>query len=154
MYNLMRLEAIIWWIIYKIIDNVLFHFWRTPCPSLVFVFFLIKGLVSNIAWASFDVNRLEAAVLDLAADDSGGLQKQKTTYHWDKVWNIDDFLLLNQSLFLSLSVPLYFFFKYFGSHWWQRSKKYIKLNNGDRVTASGKVLSSTHAVLTCIWRIE
>jgi ATP-dependent RNA helicase DDX54/DBP10 len=23
--------------------------------------------------------------LDLVADDSGGLQKQKTVYHWDKV---------------------------------------------------------------------
>ncbi|CDP20903.1 unnamed protein product [Coffea canephora] len=49
-------------------------------------------------------NRLEAAVLDLVADDSGGLVKQKSAYHWDK-----------------------------------RSKKYIKLNNGERVTASGKV---------------
>lgn len=29
--------------------------------------------------------RLEAAVLDLVADDSGGLQKQKQVYHWDKV---------------------------------------------------------------------
>ncbi|XP_028098570.1 uncharacterized protein LOC114298234 [Camellia sinensis] len=47
--------------------------------------------------------RLEAAVLDLVADDSGGMQKQKSRFHWDK-----------------------------------RSKKYIKLNNGDRVTASGK----------------
>lgn len=49
-------------------------------------------------------NRLEAAVLDLVADDSEGLVKQKSAYHWDK-----------------------------------RSKKYIKLNNGERVTASGKV---------------
>ncbi|XP_015582528.1 putative DEAD-box ATP-dependent RNA helicase 29 isoform X2 [Ricinus communis] len=52
----------------------------------------------------FGSNRLEAAVLDLVADDSGGMQKQKTVYHWDK-----------------------------------RGKKYIKLNNGERVTASGKV---------------
>ncbi|KAK9271353.1 hypothetical protein L1049_026943 [Liquidambar formosana] len=52
----------------------------------------------------FGSNRLEAAVLDLVADDGGGLQKQKSVYHWDK-----------------------------------RSKKYIKLNNGERVTASGKV---------------
>jgi ATP-dependent RNA helicase DDX54/DBP10 len=52
----------------------------------------------------FRSNRIDAAVLDLVADDSGGLQKQKTAYHWDK-----------------------------------RSKKYVKLNNGDRVTASGKV---------------
>ncbi|XP_009798712.1 putative DEAD-box ATP-dependent RNA helicase 29 isoform X1 [Nicotiana sylvestris] len=51
----------------------------------------------------FESNRLDAAVLDLVADDKNGLHKQKTTYHWDK-----------------------------------RSKKYIKLNNGDRVTASGK----------------
>ncbi|KAI3693154.1 hypothetical protein L6452_32985 [Arctium lappa] len=29
--------------------------------------------------------RLESSVLDLAADDSGGLQKQKSSYHWDKV---------------------------------------------------------------------
>lgn len=35
-----------------------------------------------------DVNyasRLENAVLDLVADDSEGLQKQKAVYHWDKV---------------------------------------------------------------------
>lgn len=49
-------------------------------------------------------SRLDAAVLDLVADDSSGLQKQKSVYHWDK-----------------------------------KSKKYIKLNNGDRVTASGKI---------------
>ncbi|KAJ3677498.1 hypothetical protein LUZ60_003222 [Juncus effusus] len=47
---------------------------------------------------------LDAAVLDLVADDSSSLHKQKTQYHWDK-----------------------------------RSKKYIKLNNGDRVTATGKI---------------
>ncbi|KAH7519708.1 hypothetical protein FEM48_Zijuj08G0065900 [Ziziphus jujuba var. spinosa] len=52
----------------------------------------------------FDSNRLESAVLDLVADDSAGMRKQKSVYHWDK-----------------------------------RSKKYIKLNNGERVTASGKV---------------
>ncbi|RVW21149.1 putative DEAD-box ATP-dependent RNA helicase 29 [Vitis vinifera] len=50
------------------------------------------------------IYRLEAAVLDLVADDSSGLQKQKSVYHWDK-----------------------------------RGKKYIKLNNGERVTASGKI---------------
>ncbi|KAK4387352.1 putative DEAD-box ATP-dependent RNA helicase 29 [Sesamum angolense] len=33
----------------------------------------------------FESNRLEAAVLDLNADNSEGLQKQKSTYHWDKV---------------------------------------------------------------------
>ncbi|CAN4087151.1 unnamed protein product [Withania somnifera] len=52
----------------------------------------------------FESNRLDAAVLDLVADDKNGLQKQKVSYHWDK-----------------------------------RSKKFIKLNNGDRVTASGKI---------------
>ncbi|CAI9108898.1 OLC1v1008601C2 [Oldenlandia corymbosa var. corymbosa] len=52
----------------------------------------------------FEPNRLEAAVMDLVADDKEGLIKQKSSYHWDK-----------------------------------RSKKYIKLNNGERVTASGKV---------------
>jgi ATP-dependent RNA helicase DDX54/DBP10 len=52
----------------------------------------------------FESNRLEAAVLDLTADDGGGMQKQQSSYHWDK-----------------------------------RSKKYVKLNNGDRVTASGKI---------------
>lgn len=57
-------------------------------------------------------DRLEAAVLDLAADDAGGLQKQKTRYHWDK-----------------------------------RSKKYIKLNNGDRVTASGKIKTESGAIV-------
>ncbi|VFR00280.1 unnamed protein product [Cuscuta campestris] len=52
----------------------------------------------------FVSNRLDAAVMDLVADDPDGMHKQKTSYHWDK-----------------------------------RSKKYIKLNNGDRVTASGKI---------------
>lgn len=58
----------------------------------------------------FQSNRLEAAVLDLVADDGGGMQKQKSSYHWDK-----------------------------------RSKKYIKLNNGDRVTASGKIKTESGA---------
>lgn len=56
----------------------------------------------------FVSNRLESAVLDLAADDSSGLQKQKSTFHWDK-----------------------------------RSKKYVKLNNGDRVSASGKIITES-----------
>lgn len=29
--------------------------------------------------------RLEAAVLDLDADDTTGLRQQKSSYHWDKV---------------------------------------------------------------------
>ncbi|XP_039023255.1 putative DEAD-box ATP-dependent RNA helicase 29 [Hibiscus syriacus] len=58
----------------------------------------------------FGSNRLESAVLDLVADDSGGMQKQKSRYHWDK-----------------------------------RGKKYVKLNNGERVTASGKVLFASGA---------
>ncbi|XP_012065044.1 putative DEAD-box ATP-dependent RNA helicase 29 isoform X2 [Jatropha curcas] len=58
----------------------------------------------------FGSNRLESAVLDLVADDSSGMQKQKTVYHWDK-----------------------------------RSKKYIKLNNGERVTASGKIKTENGA---------
>ncbi|KAF9599739.1 hypothetical protein IFM89_001685 [Coptis chinensis] len=52
----------------------------------------------------FGSSRLDAAVLDLVADDSTGLQKQKSDYHWDK-----------------------------------KRKRYIKLNDNDRVTASGKV---------------
>lgn len=56
----------------------------------------------------FASNRLESAVLDLAADDSSGLSKQKATFHWDK-----------------------------------RSKKYVKLNNGDRVSASGKIITES-----------
>ncbi|XP_047981169.1 putative DEAD-box ATP-dependent RNA helicase 29 [Salvia hispanica] len=58
----------------------------------------------------FESNRLDAAVLDINADDGSGMQKQKSTYHWDK-----------------------------------RSKKYIKLNNGDRVTASGKIKTESGA---------
>ncbi|XVE55234.1 hypothetical protein DITRI_Ditri03aG0143000 [Diplodiscus trichospermus] len=58
----------------------------------------------------FGSNRLESAVLDLVADDSEGLQKQKSRYHWDK-----------------------------------RSKKYVKLNNGERVTANGKVKTESGA---------
>eukprot|EP00268_Persea_americana_P013770 TRINITY_DN1611_c0_g1_i4.p1 TRINITY_DN1611_c0_g1~~TRINITY_DN1611_c0_g1_i4.p1 ORF type:complete len:788 (+),score=170.54 TRINITY_DN1611_c0_g1_i4:1861-4224(+) len=52
----------------------------------------------------FGSSRLDAAVLDLVADDGAGMQKQKSVFHWDK-----------------------------------RGKKYIKLNNGERVTASGKI---------------
>ncbi|KAK9748871.1 hypothetical protein RND81_02G086700 [Saponaria officinalis] len=52
----------------------------------------------------FGPNRFESAIMDLVADDSAGIQKQRNVYHWDK-----------------------------------KSKKYIKLNNGERVTASGKV---------------
>ncbi|KAL3845461.1 hypothetical protein ACJIZ3_002864 [Penstemon smallii] len=58
----------------------------------------------------FDSNRLDSAILDLNADDSIGLRKQKSTYHWDT-----------------------------------RSKKYIKLNNGQRVTASGKIQNESGA---------
>ncbi|XP_022147370.1 putative DEAD-box ATP-dependent RNA helicase 29 [Momordica charantia] len=58
----------------------------------------------------FGSNRLDTAVLDLVADDSSGMQKQKSVYHWDK-----------------------------------RGKKYVKLNNGDRVTASGKVKTESGA---------
>ncbi|XP_039071409.1 putative DEAD-box ATP-dependent RNA helicase 29 isoform X2 [Hibiscus syriacus] len=58
----------------------------------------------------FGSNRLESAVLDLVADDSGGMHKQKSRYHWDK-----------------------------------RGKKYVKLNNGERVTASGKVKTESGA---------
>ncbi|KAJ4869879.1 putative DEAD-box ATP-dependent RNA helicase 29 [Raphanus sativus] len=58
----------------------------------------------------FGSNRLDAAVLDLVADDGQGMKQQKTNYHWDK-----------------------------------KSKKYIKLNNGDRVTASGKIKTESGA---------
>ncbi|OIW17988.1 hypothetical protein TanjilG_31361 [Lupinus angustifolius] len=58
----------------------------------------------------FGSNRLEAAVLDLVADDGSGMKKQKSVYHWDK-----------------------------------RSKKYIKLNNGDRVAANGKIKTESGA---------
>ncbi|XVE60211.1 hypothetical protein DITRI_Ditri05aG0109700 [Diplodiscus trichospermus] len=58
----------------------------------------------------FGLNRLDSAVLDLVADDSEGLQKKKSRYHWDK-----------------------------------RSKKYVKLSNGERVTASGKVKTESGA---------
>ncbi|XP_051149932.1 putative DEAD-box ATP-dependent RNA helicase 29 [Andrographis paniculata] len=62
------------------------------------------------AGPGLESNRLDNAVLDLNADDSGGLHKQKSLYHWDK-----------------------------------RSKKYVKLNNGDRVTASGKIKTESGA---------
>ncbi|KAG0475329.1 hypothetical protein HPP92_015015 [Vanilla planifolia] len=58
----------------------------------------------------FTSNRWEAAVLDLVADDSSAMQKQKAVYHWDK-----------------------------------RSKKYVKLNNGERVTATGKIKTESGA---------
>ncbi|XP_076914284.1 putative DEAD-box ATP-dependent RNA helicase 29 [Bidens hawaiensis] len=66
------------------------------------------GLSVRNNQGGFASNRLDSAVLDLAADDSGGLQKQKSAYHWDK-----------------------------------RSKKYVKLNNGDRITASGKIVTES-----------
>ncbi|XP_027334482.1 putative DEAD-box ATP-dependent RNA helicase 29 isoform X1 [Abrus precatorius] len=58
----------------------------------------------------FASNRLDAAVLDLVADDGAGIKKQRSMYHWDK-----------------------------------RSKKYIKLNNGDRVAANGKIKTESGA---------
>ncbi|XP_031473298.1 putative DEAD-box ATP-dependent RNA helicase 29 [Nymphaea colorata] len=58
----------------------------------------------------FESNRLESAVLDLVADDSSGLGKHKSVYHWDK-----------------------------------RGKKYVKLNNGQRVMASGKIKNESGA---------
>ncbi|XP_010428771.1 PREDICTED: putative DEAD-box ATP-dependent RNA helicase 29 [Camelina sativa] len=58
----------------------------------------------------FASNRLDAAVLDLVADDGQGMTQQKQNFHWDK-----------------------------------KSKKYIKLNNGDRVTASGKIKTESGA---------
>ncbi|XP_006847227.2 putative DEAD-box ATP-dependent RNA helicase 29 [Amborella trichopoda] len=64
----------------------------------------LEGGLSVKGNEGFAANRLDAAVLDLVADDSTGLQKQKAVFHWDK-----------------------------------RSKKYIKLNNGEHVTASGKI---------------
>ncbi|KAG9440335.1 hypothetical protein H6P81_020500 [Aristolochia fimbriata] len=64
----------------------------------------LEAGLSMKADQNFGSNRFDAAVLDLVADDSAGMQKQKSMYHWDK-----------------------------------RSKKYVKLNNGERVTASGKI---------------
>ncbi|KFK42107.1 hypothetical protein AALP_AA2G211900 [Arabis alpina] len=58
----------------------------------------------------FGSNRLDAAVLDLVADDGQGIKQQQTNYHWDR-----------------------------------KSKKYVKLNNGDRVTASGKIKTESGA---------
>ncbi|GMP97171.1 hypothetical protein CsSME_00045535 [Camellia sinensis var. sinensis] len=71
---------------------------------------------SFLLWAFYLFSLLEAAVLDLVADDSGGMQKQKSRFHWDKEY--------------------------------LRSKKYIKLNNGDRVTASGKIKTEGGAKVT------
>jgi len=58
----------------------------------------------------FGSNRLEAAVLDMVADDSSGIQKLRSKFHWDK-----------------------------------RGKKFIKLNNGDRVAANGKIVTESGA---------
>jgi ATP-dependent RNA helicase DDX54/DBP10 len=52
----------------------------------------------------FGPSRMDTEVLDLIADDESGVQKQKSTYHWDK-----------------------------------KSKKFVKLNRGEKVSASGKV---------------
>ncbi|KAM7253372.1 hypothetical protein ACFE04_025990 [Oxalis oulophora] len=71
---------------------------------------LTEAGLSVRANEGFGSDRLEAAVLDLVADDTQGIKKQKSVFHWDK-----------------------------------RSKKYIKLNNGDRVTASGKVKTESGA---------
>ncbi|PIN14126.1 RNA helicase [Handroanthus impetiginosus] len=68
--------------------------------------------LSVTANQGFESNRFDSAVLDLNADDTEGLHKQKSSYHWDK-----------------------------------RSKKYVKLNNGERVTASGKIKTESGAKL-------
>ncbi|KAH9623651.1 hypothetical protein KSS87_019171 [Heliosperma pusillum] len=49
-------------------------------------------------------NRIDSATMDLVPDDSAGIQKQKSVYHWD-----------------------------------MKSKKYVKLNNGDKVMPNGKI---------------
>lgn len=48
-----------------------------PFCGIVFFFCMILTLVSDC--------RLDAAVLDLVADDGQGMKQQKTNYHWDKV---------------------------------------------------------------------
>lgn len=102
--------------------------------------FIFLGCSKTITCLFF---RLESAVLDLVADDSGGMQKQKSQYHWDKVLAKADLLIF---VYVDFQLETLFFgiilcYKLIStSLLWQRSKKYVKLNNGDRVTASGKVL--------------
>ncbi|CAM6032706.1 unnamed protein product, partial [Sphagnum compactum] len=58
----------------------------------------------------FGPSRMDTEVLDLIADDESGVQKQKSTYHWDK-----------------------------------KSKKFVKLNRGEKVSASGKIKTESGA---------
>lgn len=59
--------------------------------SFLFYFFTNNKFFLSLIWCmalnestslSF---RLESAVLDLVADDTAGMQRQKSVYHWDKV---------------------------------------------------------------------
>lgn len=52
------------------------------------IFVKIRCMQSLVLWAPVDptcLHRLEAAVLDLVADDNVGMKKQKSVFHWDKV---------------------------------------------------------------------
>ena len=58
--------------------------------------FFFGGISNVIVLFLYDIDksyvlvsdcRLDAAVLDLVADDGQGMKQQKTNYHWDKVIN-------------------------------------------------------------------
>lgn len=60
--------------------------------NYLIIFVKIRCMQSLVLWAPVDptcLHRLEAAVLDLVADDNVGMKKQKSVFHWDKVlWTV------------------------------------------------------------------
>ncbi|KAF9607009.1 hypothetical protein IFM89_030428 [Coptis chinensis] len=73
-----------------------FHFVHEAVTILMEASILLSFAVLPLFWKhleaglsvrgneGFGSSRLDAVVLDLVADDSTGLQKQKSDYHWDK----------------------------------------------------------------------
>ena len=88
--------------------------------------------------------RLDAEVLDLVPEDAEGLQKKRSTYQWDKVrkggrgwwrgWGGGGVGGVNSVADAG------------GGGGWgvgvgvQKSKKYVKLNAGEKMGANGKVI--------------
>lgn len=58
-----------------------FYVYPSTFPFYVFLAFVCLVLVLMIC----NIFRLEAAVLDLVADDGAGMKKQRSVFHWDKV---------------------------------------------------------------------
>lgn len=72
--SLKRWSSVQWWNILLFLRCVLMNC-GLQCAWLI-----------TICWPTENfLCRMETEVLDLIADDESGVQKQKSTYHWDKV---------------------------------------------------------------------